>query len=364
MSKPVSLKASEAACLEALRSGIERKALVAVRAALNLRQTGLALGTLVSLELATINGNRTWHLTPRGKTAHISIAPDVRRHGRPPGAQPVPGPSAMRLLTLLDQPRRGVELAALPGVTRQRVHQLVVALSARGRLRTSDPDHPTFVIALKDDATTLLRQDQERVLSAFPETKATTLSKIALAAQMHAGKTATITESLRKAGLIEKSGTATYGDLYRPTALGSTHWQRSATARHADGPPPPFRSDRIREVLSYLESQGPTRTRDVGYRLRIPQQSINALMQYLKRRNAIRTETDLRRAPYELTPDGREILEAMITPARVPDPPSSAGRPAGHGKPRATAEEQAWPRTIPAQGERSAQPLPRSHPLP
>jgi DNA-binding MarR family transcriptional regulator len=364
MSKPISLKVSEAACLEALRSGIERKALIAVRAVLNLRQTGLALGTLASLELATINGNRTWHLTPRGKTANVSIAPDVRKRGRPPGAPLVPGPSATRMLALLHRPRRGAELAALLGVTRQRVHQLIVALSARGLVRSADPDHPTFVIALKDDASPLLRQDQERVLSAFPETKATTLSKIALAAQMHAGKTATIAESLRKAGLIEKAGAATHRDLYRLTALGSTHWQRSATARHAEMPPPPFRSDRVRTVLSYLQSQGAARTRDVGLTLGIPQPSINALMQYLKRRNAVRTRTDARRAPYELTPDGLEMLDAMTTPARVPDPLSSAGTPAGHGTPRATREVPAWPRTSAVQGERGAQPPLHSHPPP
>ena len=364
MSKPISLKVSEAACLEALRSGIERKALIAVRAALNLPQTGLALGTLASLELATINGNRTWHLTPRGKTAQVAIAPDVRRRGRPPGAPPVPGPSATRMLALLDRPRRGAELAALLGVTRQRVHQLIVALSARGLVRSADPDYPTFVIALRDDASTLLRQDQERVLSAFPERQATTLSKIALATPMTTGRTVTIAESLRKAGLIEKAGVATHRDLYRLTPLGSVHWQRSATARHADMPPPPFRSDRVRTVLSYLRSQGAARTRDVGLTLGIPQPSINALMQYLKRRNAVRTRTDARRAPYELTPDGLEILEAMTTPARVPDPPSSADTPAGHGRPRATREAPAWPRIAPAQGERSAQPLPHSNPPP
>ncbi len=341
MPKPISLKAPEAACLEALRAGAKRKALIALRARLNLPQTERALGTLASLDLAAVNGNRTWHLTPRGKTARASIAPAVRRRGRPHGLQLVPGTTAMRLLALLDRPRRGPQLTALLGVTRQRVHQLVVALSARGLIRSADPNHPTFVIALKDDPSTLLRPDQERVLSTFPETQATTLSKITHATNMSAARTAAIAASLRDAGLIAKTGTATFGDLYRLTALGSTHWQRSATARHADIPPPPFRSDRVRDVLSHLKSQGPKRTCDVGLHLGIPQQSINALMQYLKRKNAVRTASDLRRAPYELTPDGHDMLEAMITPARVPDPPSSAGRPALHGKPRSSAEAQA-----------------------
>jgi len=311
MPKPISLRASEAACLEALRSDTERKVLIALRAGLNLPQTKTAIETLASLGLATINGNYTWHLTPRGKTAGILIAPAVRTRGRPPVTEVVPGTSAARLLALLDRPRRGAELPTLLGVTRQRVHQLAVALSALGLIRSADANCPTFVIALKDDPSCLLRQEQERVLSAFPETKATTLSKIALVTNMYGGKIAGIAESLRKAGLIEKTGAATHGDLYQLTPAGSAHWQRSATARRADIPPPPFRSDRVRAVLSYLESHGPTRTRDIGYRLAIPQTSINALMQYLKRKNAVRTQTDPRHAPYELTPDGLDMLAAM-----------------------------------------------------
>jgi predicted transcriptional regulator len=116
---------------------------------------------------------------------------------------------------------------------------------------------------------------------------------------------------LRAAGLIEQTGTGTYGDLYRLTTEGSMHWQRSAATRRADTPPLPFRSDRVRAVLTCLESRGPIRTRDVGQGLGISPTSINALMQYLKRRNTVRTHTDARHAPYELTPDGRKMLAAM-----------------------------------------------------
>src|ERR1700722_18667981 len=84
MSEPISLRASEAACLDALRSGTDRQALIALRAGLNLPQTKAALGTLASLKLAIINGNRIWHVTPRGKAAEIFIAPAVRTRGRPP----------------------------------------------------------------------------------------------------------------------------------------------------------------------------------------------------------------------------------------------------------------------------------------
>ena len=312
MLDPVPLTAPEAACLEALRSGTERKELIALQAGLNLRQTTRALGRLASLGLAAINDRRTWNLTPRGKKVDIAIVTAMRTRGRKPTTKLVPGASAGRLLALLDQrPRRGAELAALLGVTRQRVHQLVVSLFASGLVRSADPASPAFAIALKNDPTVLLRRDQERVLSAFAGTEATTPSKIGAVVHMVIGKVTIIAQSLRDQGLIERVGLTAYGDLYRLTVAGSAHWQRSAIARRADAPPLPFRSDRVRAVLSCLQNEGPIRTRDVGLGLGIPQPSINALMQYHKRKNAVHTQTDARHAPYELTPNGREMLAAM-----------------------------------------------------
>src|SRR5271167_111310 len=151
MANPVSLTAPEAACLKALRSGAERKTPIAVRAGLNLRQTARALRTLALLGLAIVDDRRTWYPTRRGKTAVVSIAPAVRRRGRKPVTTPAPGASAARLLALLDRPRRVADLPTMLGVTRQRVYQLVVALSALGLIRSADSTHPAFVIALKDD---------------------------------------------------------------------------------------------------------------------------------------------------------------------------------------------------------------------
>ena len=341
MQELISLSASEAVCLEALRSGTERKMMIALRASLNLRQTGLALEKLASLDLAVADGRRNWTVTPRGRRAAILIAPAVEGRGPKPPTATAPGASAARLLSFLDQPRRGTELTTLMEVTRQRVDQLVVALSALGLIRSADPNCPTFAIALKDDPSILLRHDQERVLSAFPETKPTKLTKIAAVTTMQVGRVAELAESLIALGLIDKAVGANHEDLFRLTAAGSAHWQRSATARRADIPSPPFRSDRVREVLSYLESHGPTRTRDVGLRLRIPQPSINALMQYLKRRKAVCTQADGRYAPYGLTPDGREMLAAMDGVRQGPNEAllRSASRPAAISGQRGTATE-------------------------
>jgi predicted transcriptional regulator len=308
------MTASEAACLEALRAGAARKVLIALRAGLNVRQTNAAIGSLASLGLVVPNGQRTWHLTPRGEAAEIVVAPAAR--GRRSRTVSAPGPGAARLLALLDRPRHGADLPALLGVTRQRVHQLVIALSALGLVRSADPSSPTFVIARKDDRSSLLSQDQERLLSAFLESNATTLSKVTMATGLSCGRVAASAEDLCAAALVETTGTAPRTALYRLTLLGLAHWQRSATARQAEVPPPPFRSDRVRDVLSLLGSQGPTRTRDLGLALGIEKTSMNALMQYLKRKSAVRTQSDVRFAPYDLTLDGRDMLAAMQRRAR------------------------------------------------
>jgi len=200
---------------------------------------------------------------------------------------------------------------------------MIVALLERDFIRSADRQYPTSIIALKSDPSLLLRPEQERLLNRFPEFKATTLSRIVNLAHTPREKVATIADSLLNAGLIEKTGVATRGELYRLTAAGAGHWQRSASLIQADAPPPPplpFRSDRVRSVLSDLESHGPTRTCDIGLRLGVPQPSINALMQNLKRKGVVRNQTDARWAPCVLTTDGRQTLAAMLSQAKSPSP--------------------------------------------
>lgn len=168
-----------------------------------------------------------------------------------------------------------------------------------------------------------LRLEQERLLNRFPESEATTLSRIVNLGRTPKAKIVTIAASLHAAGLIEKTGESVHGELDRLTAAGVAHWQRSARVIRADAPPPPplpLRSDRVRAVLSYVESHGPTRTRDIGLRFGIPQPSINALMQYLKREGMVCNQTDARWAPYVLTADGCRTLAAMMCQAKSPPP--------------------------------------------
>ena len=72
------------------------------------------------------------------------------------------------------------------------------------------------------------------------------------------------------------------------------------------------KSDRVRNVLSYIAAQGTARIKEVGNALEIPRRSVNALMQYLKRIDLVQKSNGERLAPYELTSKGRQTLEEMI----------------------------------------------------
>jgi DNA-binding IclR family transcriptional regulator len=163
----------------------------------------------------------------------------------------------------------------------------------------------------------LLTYAQERVLSAFGEEKPTTLSRLAAVAHRSPAVMAQIADFLRDVGLIEQAGQATYGELWRLTPAGRSHWQRSPDVAEAEEPPLMYRSGRIANVLAYLAEQGESRTVKVARALDIPLQSTNALMQYLKRRGIVRVQSDAFRSPYVLTNEGRELLAAMTRRAEA-----------------------------------------------
>jgi DNA-binding MarR family transcriptional regulator len=160
----------------------------------------------------------------------------------------------------------------------------------------------------------LLTYAQERVLSAFGEEKATTLSRLARVAHRTPAVMAEIADFLRDAGLIEEAGRGAYGELWRLTPAGRSHWQRSPDVAEAEEPPLMFRSGRIANVLAYLAEQGESRTVEVSRALDIPPQSMNGLMQYLKRRRIVRVRSNAFHSPYVLTDEGRELLAAMTSP--------------------------------------------------
>ena len=311
MSRFHSLTPREAACLDALRSGANLKMLIAIQVGSNLVVTQRSLERLASSGLARTDGRGVWRLTKQGKSVNVAVAHPSQRRGRSGNGELIPTGCPARMLALLDRPRHLTELPQLLDVTRQRIHQAVIILWTRGLIRSMTSNHPNFVIARKGDPSTLLTSNQERLLSVYQDTTATTISKAAQAAKMSVSNARECAEHLQEQGLIETVGKLGASDLCKLTLAGMAHWQRNPAARRAEPPPPPLRSERIFRVLSHLEGQGPTRTCDIASALGTPQQSTNALMQYLKHKDIVRPKSTDHIAPYELTIGGRATLAAM-----------------------------------------------------
>jgi Mn-dependent DtxR family transcriptional regulator len=303
----LALTRAQAACLIALRRGKVAKSAVAINAKLDLIETSAALSVLARLGLAQENAaKRTWHTTPRGKTCRYRIAPERSRCAR--GAPKLTG---WRVLALLDRPRRGKEIAEKLGLSRQRVHQLVIKLHARGFVSVGDPDNPLWMVMRADNKTHLLSREEERVLSAIPREYVTDARKIRLAVGMLDNVVEKALERLLAAKLIESFEGLRGCAVYRTTIAGLNHPQRAKSARPAEEPRLPVESDRVRNVLSAIENAGALRGRDVAAMLRVPRQSLNALMQYLKRKVLVKKTGRELHAPYSLTELGHAALTEM-----------------------------------------------------
>jgi Mn-dependent DtxR family transcriptional regulator len=300
------LTKSQAACLVALRHREGRKAEIAILAKLDLLKTAAALRVLMRLGLARQDRTKAWHTTARAKTCRFETVTD-----RPRRNSGVPGPGARRLLEVLDRPMRGREIAEKLGVTHQRVHQLAIRLHAQGRVTFGDPEKPLRIVMRADDKTPVLSLDEERVLSAIPPEYATNATKIRLAARMSEKKVQQTLERLSASRFVKACGGFQGNQLYRITAAGLKHPQRGQSVRRAQAPRLPVESDRIRKVLSAILDSGALRIRDVTDVLRVPHHSINALMQYLKRKHLVKKTGQEFSAPYALTDEGLAALAEM-----------------------------------------------------
>jgi uncharacterized protein YjhX (UPF0386 family) len=99
--------------------------------------------------------------------------------------------------------------------------------------------------------------------------------------------------------------------VYRIAAAGLKHPQRNRSARPAQEPRLPVESGRVHAVLSAILDARSLRIRDLKDALKIPHASINALMQYLKRKALVQKTSQELGAPYSLTDEGLEILTEM-----------------------------------------------------
>ncbi|MGB7826128.1 MAG: hypothetical protein WBL86_07400 [Pseudolabrys sp.] len=206
---------------------------------------------------------------------------------------------------------RGSEIAEELGFSHQRVRQLVIKLHAQGRVSFGDPDMPFWIVTRAGDKTHLLSRDEEHVLSAIPREYATDATKIRLAARMSERTVQQILERLVASRFVQTFDGLKGNRVYRITTAGLSHPQRNNLTRHAEPPRPPVESDRVRKVLSAIRDAGALRIRDVMNILRIQRESINALMQYLKRKHLVEKTSQEFSAPYSLTNEGHAALAEM-----------------------------------------------------
>jgi DNA-binding IclR family transcriptional regulator len=300
------LSTSQVACLNALRDGRDSKPKIAIHAKLYLSRTADALDKLVRLRLARQDQAGKWHATARGETCLFETVPD-----RLPRNSAVPGPRGQRLLELLDRPMYGCEIAERLGITRQGAWQLLIKLHGQGRVSFGDPERPFWLVMRAEDKTPILSRDEERALSAIPLEYATDAAKIALAAHVSDNKVHQVLKSLIERRLVEASDGFQGGELFRITAAGLKHPQRVQSARRAQTTRLPVASERIRKVLSAIMDAGALRITEVSDAVQEPLSTINALMQYLKRKHLVIKTGQERNASYAVTDEGGVALEEM-----------------------------------------------------
>jgi DNA-binding IclR family transcriptional regulator len=325
-----SLTKSQADCLLVLRNPGRSQSNIAISAKLDLMRAEAALRKLEQLGLARQTDSKLWIATALGADCSFETLPEQRRRrGRPPAssaptefafaaAPPAPpqedgplGAGARRLLDLLDRPMRGPALAHESGFSRERVRQLLHSLHALGRVSFVDPDHPSWLIKRAGDETPVLTREAERALAALPWEHVTDATRLGATAGLSDDEAERILGDLTAAGLVEAFNGSQGGLVFRITAAGSQHPQYVGSARRAAPPPLLARSDRVRKVLQTISDAGELRIRDVKELTGIPQNSINALMQYLKRKGLVAKAGDRFDAPYALTVQGLATLAEM-----------------------------------------------------
>ena len=306
------LTATQAACFDAVRAGNSTKTKIAINAKLSLKATTAVLKKLDELQLMKQHRRFGWRMSKLGQLASVEVVPDPERKvGRKPLGSPPPGSSAKRLLKLLDTPKNGRGLAKSLGLSHQGVHQIVVNLLALGCVRIGDDGGVLRIVARADDPTVLLSRDEARVLSTMPEGHDTSIAKIRGTTRIPIARAATAIAKLQANGFVGKIGRSKDDELFRLSETGLTHPQRDRLARRASPPRPKVQSDRVFSVLSHIAKAGEVRIRDVRDALGIPQKSMNALMQYLKRIGLVQKTGAGLNDPYKLTDDGCSTLNQL-----------------------------------------------------
>ena len=295
----------QADCLVALRNRKSLLSRIAIEAKLDIYKTGTALSKLAELGLAEQNGAKAWLATARGETCVFETRPDR------PRKTTAPGPTAQRLLDLLDRPMHGRELARKLGITPQGVWSHLLRLHAQGRVAFGDSDNPSWLVRRADDESSILSYDEERVLSVLPPVRATDAGRLRVASGLPRPEVERILENLIAQGFVDAFEGLRGAQVFRIAAAGLEHPQYVQSERCAPPPRLPVQSDRVRNVLQAISDAGALRIRDVKNLLKIQQSSLNALLQYLKRKQLVAKAGEQYLAPYALTEQGRATLAEM-----------------------------------------------------
>ena len=308
-SQTVTLAKSQEACLSALRLGKASVTQIALAARVSVKKVIRALAALESLGLAEKSGERVtvWRATRDGETCFII----PRETDEPSEGSLEPSASGRRLLELLDRPIDGRTIAHKLGLSRQGAKHVLRVLHRQGRVKFADPDDLSWWVLRADDETPLLTREQERVLSAIPREYATDASRIMRRTQLTVDQVEAALQDLVRTGLVGAVGEFNKAALFRATANGIAHLQNRSDIDFAEPPHLPVYSDRVRGLLSVIESGGALRVRDVKNALGWSFQATNALVQYLKRKRLIQKSDDAFDAPYILTPMGGLTLAEM-----------------------------------------------------
>ena len=188
---------------------------------------------------------------------------------------------------------------------------MLLKLHALGRIVFVDPDHPSWLIKRSDDERAVLGRDEARVLSAVPAEWGANVSNLRTANALARCDVERILDRLIEGRLVEAVESPSGAPAFRLSAAGLQHPLYVPPRRPTPPARLPVRSDRIRLVLQTIADAGALRIRDVKDETKISQNSINALMQYLKRKKLVAKPGPEFEAPYSLTEQGRRVLAEM-----------------------------------------------------
>ena len=298
---------TQSECLPALRDGAQKSTEVALKTRLTLPAVRRALRALSALGLAGHKPPAEWRPSSFGEAFRVgAIAP-----GRPRKIVTTPSANGRRLLELLEAPMEGRNIAKLLGVSRQGALNIVLKLRVQGHLKFGDPEDPHWIVMRANDDAPLLSRAEARILSSIPNSYATNRVKIGRVVPLAEDEIEKALDRLIAAGFIEIVGEFAGATLYRTTAAGKSHPQNRRDSRDAEPPHLPVYSDRVQTVLSAISEAGAVRIRDLRDGLRLPHNSINALMQFLKRKGLIEKTDEAHEAPYTLTAMGQATLNGL-----------------------------------------------------